>query len=295
MIVLTEASAHVAPSASARDLQAATDAARLVGCAVYPLPQDFAVCGDDADAALWLVPHQERETPGVWIGYIPSPARYEAVYEAALSRNIRLVNAPHEHLDAQEFPRAYARLGDLTPRSVIIGDASESDAALAALGGPPVFVKGAVQSRKANGWRTCVAENADELRRLVGELLALPNRSRGQIVVRELTVLRHTRVGPGGFPLGREYRAFVLNGRIVGLGYYWEGDDPLAPLTAGERADVEALAREAARRVGAPYIAVDIGQTEDGAWIVIETGDAQFSGVSQVPLLSLWNALNNAG
>ena len=51
------------------------------------------------------------------------------------------------------------------------------------------------------------------------------------------------------------------------------------------------LATEAARRVGTPYIAVDIGQTEDRKWIVIETGDAQFSGVSQTPLLPLWNKL----
>ena len=41
-----------------------------------------------------------------------------------------------------------------------------------------------------------------------------------------------------------------------------------------------------------PYIAVDIGQTENGDWIVIETGDAQFSGVSQTPLLPLWNKLS---
>lgn len=48
---------------------------------------------------------------------------------------------------------------------------------------------------------------------------------------------------------------------------------------------------EAARRVETPYIAADIGQTEDGTWTVIETGDGQFSGVSQMPLLKLWSRL----
>ena len=52
------------------------------------------------------------------------------------------------------------------------------------------------------------------------------------------------------------------------------------------------LAKEAAHRVGTPFIAVDIGQTVAEGWIVIETGDAQFSGVSQTPLLPLWHTIH---
>ncbi len=47
------------------------------------------------------------------------------------------------------------------------------------------------------------------------------------------------------------------------------------------------LTDEAATRVGTPYVAVDVGQVESGEWIVVEAGDAQFSGVSQTPLLPL--------
>ena len=77
----------------------------------------------------------------------------------------------------------------------------------------------------------------------------------------------------------------------MGLGYYWEGEDPLKSLSPSEEDQVRALAIEAAARLDAPYIAIDIGQLDDGSWIVIETGDAQFSGVSQIPLLQLWNQL----
>ena len=154
-----------------------------------------------------------------------------------------------------------------------------------------MFVKGAVQSRKSRGWKACVAETEDELRLLCRHLLELDNRSRGRVVVRKLVRLRHSRVSAEGFPLGREYRVFLLRGEVLGWGYYWEGDDPLKALAPDEEQAVLSLAAEAARRVGTPYIAVDIGQTEDGEWIVIETGDAQFSGVSQVPLLGLWSRL----
>lgn len=80
---------------------------------------------------------------------------------------------------------------------------------------------------------------------------------------------------------------------MLGWGYYWEGDDPLKSLTREEEATVLGLAKEAAHRVGTPYIAVDIGQTAENNWIVIETGDAQFSGVCQTPLLALWNVIRN--
>jgi hypothetical protein len=40
-----------------------------------------------------------------------------------------------------------------------------------------------------------------------------------------------------------------------------------------------------------PYVALDIGQLENGRWIIIETGDPQFSGVSEFPLLQLWSRI----
>ena len=289
MIVFSEFSPQLPPSASTADLRKATEAAKLTGCQVYHIPQDFEQC-ETAENALAYVPIQESKTSAVWIGYIPTPERYEAIYAAALAKGIRLLNSPEKHLDAQEFDRTYPRLAEITPASVIVTSVDQCAEAAEQLG-LPVFVKGAVQSRKSRGWKACVAETEDELRLLCGHLLDLDNRSRGRVVVRMLVRLRHSRVSAEGFPLGREYRVFLLRGEVLGWGYYWEGEDPLKALAPGEEQAVLSLAAEAARRVGTPYIAVDIGQTENGEWIVIETGDAQFSGVSQVPLLQLWSRL----
>ena len=234
---------------------------------------------------------RKSEKPAVWIGYIPDPERYAAIYTAALNKNICLLNSPEQHLTAQEFDRASTRYSiGLTPASVIItSDEAECTDAAAQLG-LPVFVKGAVQSRKSRGWKACVAETAAELRLLCRHLLELDNRSRGRVVVRKLMKLRHSRTSAEGVPFGREYRVFLYSSEVLGYGYYWD-DDPLKSLSMDEEVAVLKMASEAARRVATPYIAVDIGQTEDGAWIVIETGDAQFSGVSQVPLLPLRNKL----
>ncbi len=82
---------------------------------------------------------------------------------------------------------------------------------------------------------------------LCRHLLELDNRSRGRVVVRKLVNLRHSRTSAEGFPFGREYRVFLFATEVLGYGYYWEGDDPLKVLTAGEERTVLKLAVEAAR------------------------------------------------
>ena len=214
MIVFSEFSPQLPPSASTADLRKGTEAAKLTGCQVYHIPQDFEQC-ETADNALAYVPVQERETPAVWIGYIPTPERYAAIYAAAWEKHIRLLNTPEEHLNAQEFDRIYPRLKGLTPTSIIVTSVDKCAEAAKQLG-LPVFVKGAVQSRKSRGWKACVAETEDELRLLCGHLLELDNRSRGRVVVRRLVSLRHSRTSAEGFPLGREYRVFLYQGEVLG-------------------------------------------------------------------------------
>jgi hypothetical protein len=216
--------------------------------------------------------------------------RYSLVYDAALTKGIQLLNTPEQHRVAEEFDHAYPLLLGLTPESILVQSEEECELAVERIG-LPIFVKGAVQSRKARGWKACVAETKDELRRLTRALLDLPSRSRGRVVLRKLAALRHTRRSAEGFPFGREYRLFIYSRDVLGLGYYWEGDDPLKNLSPAEEAAVRALALEAASRLKVPYVTIDVGQLDDGDWIVIEAGDAQFSGLSQIPILQLWNRL----
>jgi ATP-grasp domain-containing protein len=289
LVVLSEAAEQAAPSASARDLLAATEAARLVGCRVYTFPASFEQCGT-ADNALWHLPEQEADTPGLWIGYIPPAERYAEVYAAALARRIRLPNSPAQHRLAMEFDQAYPLLEDLTPLSVVVSSTAAAAQAGAALG-YPVFVKGAIRSRKAAGWQACVASEESELTALVTSLLANQYQARGRAIVRRLVNLRHVQTLANGFPVGREFRIFLLHGEVVDYGYYWDGEDALMALTAAEEQQVRSLARLAAARLGTPYLAVDVGQLADGTWTVIETGDAQFAGLSRIPPLRLWNRL----
>ena len=289
MIVISEASSQIEPSASSRDLENFTRTAGLMGFKVYNIPQDFSVC-ENAENAVNHIPFQKDLTTGLWIGYIPDFERYKSVYNALSKKNIRLVNSPEEHILIQEFDKFYPMISKVTATSKIISDIAEVKDAVEKIG-LPVFLKGTIQSIKADGWKACVAENIEDAEEIADRLFNLFARSRGKVIIREVLKLRYSRTSALDFPFGREYRVFVFQQKVVGIGYYWEGDDELKELTQTEEIQVKELALQTAKKLGVNYISIDIGQLENNDWIVIEVGDPQFSGISQIPILKFWNNL----
>lgn len=93
MIVISESVDEPPLSASERDNVSMSEAAKLMGCQVYFIPKDFSIC-EMAENALWHIPEQETETCGMMLGFIPSPERYEAIYNEARRKRIRLLNSP---------------------------------------------------------------------------------------------------------------------------------------------------------------------------------------------------------
>lgn len=292
IVVLSEADAAPPTSINGRELRALSEAARLLGCRIVPIPPDVSDA-EGAAAALAYAPTADPPAPTVWVGFIPSPERYAAFYDAALARGLHLLNTPDEHHTAMEFDRALPLLGGLTPASAVAHSPEAAVEAAAQLG-YPVFLKGAVKSNKEGGWAACVAATPEETYQLAAGLLAREGRARGRVIVRELAPVRQSGAAPGGFPLGREYRVFLYQGQVLARSYYWDEHADPFPLTAADAAAIDSLAQEAARRVGTPFIAVDVAQRADNVWIVIEVGDAQFSGLSHVPVLELWAALLRA-
>ncbi|MUG93892.1 DUF4343 domain-containing protein [Scytonema sp. UIC 10036] len=291
MIVLSESPEQLEPSASVSNIKLLTEAAQIQGCTVYNIPPDFERCGT-AENALWHIPNYTQETTAIWIGYIPEFERYQAIYNAALVKGIKLVNSPLQHQLVTEFDLFYPYLQGLTPESIIVKSVEECAHAGEVLGFP-IFVKGAVQSRKRQGWKSCVAKNLEELETLTEWLLKLKYGSRGRAIARKCVNLRYQRLAPNGFPMGREYRVFMYNGQVLEYGYYWDGNDDLSKLSQQEEKEVLSLATLASQRLNVPYVAIDIGQLKSREWVVVEVGDAQFSGTCHIPILELWNKLKD--
>ena len=289
MIVVFHDISQQASSANRRETQAITDAARLFGCRVYDIPSDFAEC-ETAENALTYVPQFQERILGIWVGFIPTYERYAELYQAALQKNIQLVNSPELYRLAMEFDQFYPLLNDLTPKSLILESIDQIPMIKDQLG-YPVFVKGAVKLDKEQGWSAVVANNKEELDTIVKRILDQPVRSRGKAIVRQLVKLRYLSEAPNGFPMGREYRLFLYKGQMLAYGFYWD-IEPL-PLSSVEEIQVIQLARQVAGRIKTPFLAVDIRQLETGDWIVIEVGDAQFSGLSHIAVLELWSKIKD--
>jgi ATP-grasp domain, R2K clade family 3 len=278
-------------SRSAQELAQITEVARLLGCRIVPLPAEGAERGtaEEALAALIHAPYRPP-VPGVWIGSIPTLAHYRAVYRAAGALGVRLLNSPAQHQRALEGDRALVALGDLTPATVVVTAVDQCAAAAEQLGFP-LFVKGVVKSHKEAGWDACVATSLPQLQRLVEQTLARPAMTRGRVLVRQVAPLRHVEDAVGDFPISREYRVFLAREQVLASGFYWEEYADTWRLTPADEQAVLGLAQEAARRLRVPFLIVDIAQVESGAWLVVEVGDAQCAGLSQVSPLRLWSGL----
>ena len=274
MWVLSQAHPDV-PEHATDDTVRQTHAARACGCPVVWLPPRLAV---PEIAASFQDVSVEPPQPAVWFGYIPQPEVYAAVYEAALSRGLRLLNDPDQHLAVFELDRAYPHLEELTAKSIVVRSPAEVEAASQRLA-LPWFIRGAMLSNKRKGRGACIAETLEQAREIVGELLAEPHLSRGRVLLREMIPLRTASIDGYGLPAGREFRVFLYRGEVISHGFYWPYLLDFATLTDAEEAAMLAVAREAAARLAAPWLSVDVGQTTDGRWVIIESGDPQFSGL----------------
>jgi hypothetical protein len=208
-------------------------------------------------------------------------------------RGIRLINSPAQHHRALEGDRAVAALGDLTPETVVVTVPAQCAAAADQLG-YPVFVKGVVKSNKEAGWAACVATTLPELHDLVAQTLARDAMTRGRVLIRRLVPLRYVAGALGGFPISREYRVFLYREQVLACGFYWEEYADTWRFSTSDEQAMLTVAREAARRLRVPFLIVDVAQQESGEWLVIEVGDAQFAGLSQVPPLRMWSGLLRA-
>ncbi|MGK0390801.1 MAG: hypothetical protein ACI94Y_003561 [Maribacter sp.] len=115
--------------------------------------------------------------------------------------------------------------------------------------------------------------------------------SLGKIIIRKFIELKHHEIGGNGIPKAHEYRFFVLNGKILDYSYYWNGENPFR-LDSIERESLKTMVLDVAKKLDVPYISVDVGETINEGWKIIEIGDGQFSDIRNISPLKLWNYIN---
>lgn len=217
---------------------------------------------------------------------------YEELVRDLAHRKSRLLNSYRQHRWVASFVDWGAQdgvLAHLTPRSWTNW---------AKLPEGQFVVKGRTNSRKHN-WNTQMfAETREDAIRLVRLLLDDELLRDQGLVIREYVPLKRLATGLCGLPITNEWRTFwgvAPDGTpsLLTHGFYWQASHP----EVGPQADFgvvgQALAREAAGLVAphVPFFVLDVAETEDGRWIVVEVNDGQMSGLCGCPAEELYRNL----
>lgn len=218
--------------------------------------------------------------------------RYAALpFYQELERDIeilgsRLINTYAQHRFVADFWQWYAVLQDLTPKSWDNWYSLPQDMSF--------VLKGATNSRK-NYWRTRMfAESAKDIPRVACSLLDDQEILSQGIVVRQYVPLVRYGEGINGLAFTNEWRFFCLDGKVILGGYYWANEPEMYPGDPYQPPEQAlALAREVALRVQPyiPFAVVDVAETQQGGWIVIEMNDGQQSGLPVCDPKVLYEAL----
>lgn len=194
-------------------------------------------------------------------------------------KNSKLINSYKEHLYVAELMNYIEDLKEMTPKTWSSLEEVPYNI------DHPLVLKGSTNSKKFL-WNTHMY--AEDRSSAVKVMLNLMNDSligQQQIRVRKYEPLVTFEIGAGGYPITKEFRFFVLDGKIISGGYYWSPfyDDLLE--THKNELSIENIPKdflnEAIRRVkdNIRFFAIDVAQKIDGNWIVIEINDGQMSGL----------------
>jgi len=250
---------------------------------------------------------ESGEEIAVYRGWMLSPEKYQLLYDALRNRGISLINDPASYKHCHYLPEWFPLLADQTPDSIwidkdILGTVPGEDAVpahaldlimekLRVFQSQPVILKDFVKSEKHHWADACFIPSAldrDHVGKVVSRFLELRGwELEGGLVFRKFINFKAlTTHSKSGMPLTKEFRFFVLDGTIIHCLNYWEEGDygDLQP-------PVEFFAA-AAKKPRSRFFTMDLGQTEEHDWSIIELGDAQVAGLPHnAPVDSFYKSL----
>jgi hypothetical protein len=187
----------------------------------------------------------------------------------------RLINSYDQHLWIANFDY-YADLADYTFESWTEREFSRTQYE------GPFVVKGLTNSKK-HQWDTMMfARDRREAIEVASRLRQDSLIGTQPLVYRRYTPLVTFETGLNGLNFTNEWRLFFLGETLIAYGYYWtEAEDVTTPQLSGDGlAFAKHVAKIAAQHSN--FFVLDIGEKQEGGWVLVEVNDGQMSGLSMI-------------
>lgn len=199
------------------------------------------------------------------------------------AKGAHLINDYYAHQKVQDIQNWYDYLSDFTPKTWFnICDVPPNHSG-------SFVLKGRINSRKQL-WRSHMfCSTRKDIMAVYSRLMDDSLIQHQDICVREFEHL--VNFGENSIthcPISKEFRLFVLDGKVMAKGYYWSEYDENNNIICDAPEDfINTVVRKVAHI--ARFFVIDIAQRQDGQWRVIELGDAQMAGVSCCDVNSLYS------
>ena len=238
---------------------------------------------NDPTAAIVRVPAADKETLGIYRGWMLTVDHYAQLFGALQERQISLINTPEQYAHCHLLPLSYAEIESYTPKTIWVPVAEFALADLAThllpFGARPIIVKDYVKSRKHEWAEACYIPSAADTSaaaRIVQTFMSRQgNDLTGGLIFREFEEFEPLTMHPqSGMPLTREFRLVFLDGELLLSSRYWDSSE-----YTGETPPLEMFV-QIARTIPSRFFTMDVAKTKTGIWRIIELGDAQ---VAELP------------
>lgn len=261
------------------------EAAKANGLEVGLISLEALLGNEQSEAVARNIPRHQILMPALYRGWMLKPVTYARLYDILFAKNIELINTPDSYHHCHHLPASYDIICAKTAKTIwfsknqIDCDIEEVFRQVEKVfGDSAVIVKDYVKSRKHEWDDACFIPRASDhnnLMRVTNNFLQRQGDELNEgLVFREFLPLKfltnHTK---SAMPLAKEFRLFFLSGALLQVMYYWDEGN-----YSETWPDIEPFL-EIARNIKSSFFTMDIAETEDGRWKVIELGDGQVSGL----------------
>jgi hypothetical protein len=280
--------------------QVGCEAARAAGMDVHLVDFEALIRDDNIEKALRAISKSSDSVAAVYRGWMMTPDQYLLFYNGLSALGVSLINQPEEYKHCHYLPEWLAELSNMTPETSVLPmkpgaqlTREQIAQSLSAFGADAAIVKDFVKSEKHHWSEACCipdASNSDQALGVAQHFLQLRGDDlQGGLVFRKFKSFRSVGTHPKSLmPLTEEFRAFILDGKVMTVMNYW--DEVEYP---GVLPDFQTLL-PAVARIPSRFFTVDFARLENGEWIIVELGDGQVSGLPDTAdLKHFYDALVN--